>query len=313
MQDLRIFLIVGISFVGTMLFVLYGANAIKQLFVKKQLQKVLNLQKRTGVDLELASLVSSASQNNKLLEALSNLSVPKDGWQNSEIKLKFIRAGIRDPNAALIYYAAKTIGSVVVPILLAVFLWFFSGGITGAKILMVVVIAMSIGYYGPDFYVNTKIKNRKQEMQNSLPDLIDLLVICTESGLGLDAAVNRVSREIVKSSQNLAEEFYLASLEIRAGGSRMQALKNLALRIDIEDLSNLVSMLTQADKFGTSLAESLRIQSDVMRTRRLQRAEEMASKIPVKMLLPLIFFMFPAILIILIGPAIISITMSFAK
>lgn len=313
MQNLRALLIVGISFVGAMLFVLYGANAIKQLFVKKQLQKILTPQKRTGVDLELTSLVASASQNNKLLEALSNLSVPKDGWQNSEIKLKFIRAGIRDPNAALIYYATKTIGSVIVPILLAGFLLFFSSGMTNAKIFMIVVIAMSVGYYGPDFYINSKIKSRKQEMQNSLPDLIDLLVICTESGLGLDAAVNRVSREIVKSSQNLAEEFYLASLEIRAGGSRMQALKNLALRIDIEDLSNLVSMLTQADKFGTSLAESLRIQSDVMRTRRLQRAEEMASKIPVKMLLPLIFFMFPAILIILIGPAIISITMSFAK
>lgn len=313
MENLRALLIVGIAFVGAMLLVLYGTDFFKKLVVKKNLQRIVDPQKKMGLDLELLNLVASANQNNKLLEALSNLSVPKDGWQNSEIKLKFIRAGVRDPNAALIYYATKTVGTIFLPILLAGLLLLISSEISGTKIFLIVSLAMGLGYYGPDYYLKIKINKRQKDMQDSLPDLIDLLVICTESGLGLDAAINRVSKEIVKSSQNLAEEFYLTSLEIRAGGARMQALKNLALRIDIEDLNNLVSMLTQADKFGTSLAESLRIQSDVMRTRRLQRAEEMASKIPVKMLLPLIFFMFPAILIVLIGPAIISISISFAR
>lgn len=144
-----------------------------------------------------------------------------------------------------------------------------------------------------------------------MPDLIDLLVISTESGMGMDSAINRVSKEIIKSSPTLAEEFYLSSLEVRAGSSRMQSLKNLALRVNLEDLNNLVSMLVQADKFGTSLADSLRIQSDLMRVKRMQRAEEFAAKIPVKMLFPLIFFMFPAVMIVLIGPAVIQISNVF--
>jgi tight adherence protein C len=150
-------------------------------------------------------------------------------------------------------------------------------------------------------------------MRETLPDLIDLLVICIESGLGLDAALNRVSREISRASPVLAEEFYLAGLEIRAGSGRVPALKNLSLRVDLEDLYNLVAMLVQADKFGTSLGASLRIQSEVMRVKRMQRAEEIASKIPVKMLFPLIFFIFPSLMFVIIGPAAIQVSAMFAK
>jgi tight adherence protein C len=129
----------------------------------------------------------------------------------------------------------------------------------------------------------------------------------------MDAAINRVSQEIARSSKILAEEFYLAALEIRAGAGRSTALKNLALRVDLEDLHSLVSMLVQADRFGTSLADSLRIQSEVMRTKRMQRAEEIAAKVPVKMLIPLIFFIFPSLLMVLIGPAVLQISAIFAK
>lgn len=171
----------------------------------------------------------------------------------------------------------------------------------------------ALGYYLPDWAIKTLTDRRSSEMRDNLPDLIDLLVICTESGLGLDAALNRVSREIARNSKTLAEEFYLAALEIRAGSGRVTALKNLALRVDLEDLYNLVSMLVQADKFGTSLAESLRIQSEVMRVKRMLRAEEMAAKVPVKMLLPLIFFVFPSLMFVLIGPAILRMSEVFGK
>jgi len=162
-------------------------------------------------------------------------------------------------------------------------------------------------------YLRFRTNQRAKDMRDTLPDLIDLLVICTESGLGMDAAINRVSQEIARSSKILAEEFYLAALEIRAGAGRSTALKNLALRVDLEDLHSLVSMLVQADRFGTSLADSLRIQSEVMRTKRMQRAEEIAAKVPVKMLIPLIFFIFPSLLMVLIGPAVLQISAIFAK
>jgi tight adherence protein C len=123
----------------------------------------------------------------------------------------------------------------------------------------------------------------------------------------MDAAISKVARDMARASPELAEEFYIMGLGIRAGEARMVALRNLALRVNLEDLNDLVSMLIQADRFGTSLAESLRIQSDVMRGKRLQRAEEMAAKIPTKMLMPLVGFIFPVLLMVLLGPAAIQI------
>ena len=150
-------------------------------------------------------------------------------------------------------------------------------------------------------------------MQDTLPDLIDLLIICTESGLGIDATINRVARDSVRNSPLLSQEFYLTGLESRAGAGRLTALRNMALRTNLEDLNGFVSMLIQADKFGTSIAESLRIQSDMMRVKRIQRAEEKAAKVPVKMLLPLILFIFPVLLIVLIGPAFMQMSALFSK
>ena len=152
------------------------------------------------------------------------------------------------------------------------------------------------------------IKARKEDIQNFLPDFIDLMVMCTLAGLGIDATLNRVSTEMLKSCPSLANEFHLCCLEIRAGTPRIQSLKNLAMRINLDEFNAFVSMLIQADKFGTSLASSMEIQSEFMRIKRMQRAEELASKIPVKMLLPLIFFIFPILMFVLVGPAIIQMT-----
>ena len=248
-----------------------------------------------------------------VLESLSKLSVPEGGWQGSQGRLKFIRAGFREASAAQVYYAAKTALTLVLPLLLALVISAVWPATPYPRLAMYVLLLAAIGYYLPDLYLRFLTHRRADEMRDTLPDLIDLLVICTESGLGMDAAINRVSQEIARSSKTLAEEFYLAALEIRAGSGRPAALKNLALRVDLEDLHGLVSMLVQADRFGTSLAESLRIQSEVMRTKRMQRAEEIAAKVPVKMLIPLIFFIFPSLLTVLIGPAVIQISAIFAK
>lgn len=256
---------------------------------------------------------SQGSTWHAVLSSLSRLSVPAGAWQGSERRLKFIRAGYREASAAQAYYAFKTTFALVLPLLLALVLMIWWPATPYPRQAMYVVVLAAAGYYLPDVFLRFRTNQRGKDMRDTLPDLIDLLVICTESGLGMDAAINRVSQEIARSSKILAEEFYLAALEIRAGAGRSTALKNLALRVDLEDLHSLVSMLVQADRFGTSLADSLRIQSEVMRTKRMQRAEEIAAKVPVKMLIPLIFFIFPSLLMVLIGPAVLQISAIFAK
>lgn len=248
-----------------------------------------------------------------LIDSISKLSLPETGWQDSQTRLRFIRAGLRDPNAPRYFYAIKSFLTLILPVLLLIVFSLFGSHMTLTSKLTYVVLCAAAGYYLPDMFIRSRTSTRQQEMQQALPDLIDLLVICTESGLGMDAAINRVAKEAVGSSVALAEEFHLAALEIRAGSSRTTALKNMALRTNLEDLNGFVSMLVQADKFGTSLAESLRIQSDVMRVKRMQRAEEIAAKVPVKMLVPLIFFIFPALMIVLIGPAFLQIGKVFGK
>ena len=241
-----------------------------------------------------------------VIDMLSRLSVPQAGWQNSAVHLRFIRAGLRTPNAPQIYFALKT-GLVLVslsgafllvPVLAPHSPW--------SHRLVIMLSSALLANFLPDMYLHLRTKERAQRMQDSLPDIIDLLVICTESGLGMDAAIGRVAREMARSSPELSEEFYIMGLEIRAGAARMAALRNLAERVNLEDLHDLVSMLIQADRFGTSLAVSLRVQSDVMRGKRMQRAEEIAAKIPTKMLLPLVMFIFPVLMMVLLGPAVIQ-------
>lgn len=248
-----------------------------------------------------------------LIDSISKLSLPEAGWQDSETRLRFIRAGLRDPSAPRYFYAIKSFLTLILPALLLLGFSLFGSHMSLTLKLGYVVLCAAAGYYLPDLFIRSRTGNRQQEMQQALPDLIDLLVICTESGLGMDAAINRVAKEAVGSSVALAEEFHLVALEIRAGAGRTAALKNMALRTNLDDLNGFVSMLVQADKFGTSLAESLRIQSDLMRVKRMQRAEEIAAKVPVKMLMPLIFFIFPALMIVLIGPAFLQMGQVFGK
>lgn len=308
---LQSIVLILVSFILVVWLVLNIDELYRKIKLKLQVKKVLT-DKFAYSKKELGSFKFTQSKTSLLLERLSKLSLPKEGWQSSELKLKFVRAGIRDGRLPTYFFAIKTIGFFVLP----VFVVLFSNivlNLASSTIFILAVLCAAIGYLGPELYISHKTNHRKKDMTNHLPDLIDLLVIATESGMGMDAAINRVSKEIAKSSPILAEEFYMSSLEIRAGASRIQSLKNLALRVNLEDLNNFVTMLSQADKFGTSLANSLRIQSELMRTKRMQRAEELAAKIPVKMLFPLIFFMFPAVMMVLIGPAIIQISNVFGS
>ena len=238
---------------------------------------------------------------------LAKLSLPEEDWQNSPIRLRFINAGFRNKNAPLVYFAAKTLLALSLP-----GFYLLGQGLGGfeenfVNTLMTVLILAAIGYYLPNVILSRLVYVRKRELFENFPDALDLMTVCVEAGLGLDAAISRVGDEMEIKSHITSEEFRMVGLELRAGASREQALRNLALRTGLEDIDSLVAMLVQADRFGTSIAESLRVHSEGLRTKRRLIAEEKAAKLAVKLLFPLIFTIFPSMLLVLLGPAFISI------
>lgn len=243
----------------------------------------------------------------KLTGPLAKLSVPEQGWENSAIRTRFMNAGFRRSSAPVIYFGAKTALAVGLPLAI-----FFTVSMAGAKLsantlLFVLLCAAAFGYYLPNLVLKNIIARRQRELFESFPDALDLMTVCVEAGLAMDAALARVAREIGLKSRVLSDELSLVTLELRAGSSKEKALRGLAMRTGVEDVDALVSMLIQAERFGTSIAASLRIQSDQLRTKRRQRAEETAAKIALKLLFPLIFFIFPSLLVVLMGPAFIQI------
>ena len=253
---------------------------------------------------------SQSAWREKIVSALSpagKLTVPKEGWENSLLRQRFMQAGIRKDQAVLFFFAAKTLLTFALPIvfMLAAGLGSVSVSLNGA---MVAILGLAaVGYYAPNIWLGRRIAFRQREMFEALPDAIDLMTVMVEAGLGLDAAIVRVGQELGPRSPILEEELRLVGLELRAGASREQALTNLARRSGVEELDLLVAVLVQTDRFGTSMAESLRVHSDTLRTKRRLRAEEAAAKIALKLLFPLIFCIFPSVMIVLMGPAVISI------
>jgi tight adherence protein C len=180
-------------------------------------------------------------------------------------------------------------------------------GYSAAVTLIMAVYFAVMGYVLPGIVVGQRIKRRQKEMQRALPDALDMLVVSVEAGLGLNAALVRVSEEMDRMSPVLSEQLGLVNLEIRAGTSREDALRNLADRTGLQDISSLVGMLIQTDRFGTSVAQALRVHAETMRTKRRQRAEEAAAKTTIKLVFPLVFCIFPAMFVVILGPALIEI------
>lgn len=302
-----------LAFLAVMLFVIGLARVLLEGRERRRLQGAMPQGESAATTRASAAQDQrTAERMQKILGSLSRLSVPAAGWQNDEVRLKFLQAGLSDPQSPLKYYALKTLLTVILPILVGVVLWSAKPDAKLVLIAAAIFLLAAIGYYLPEFYLRRRTESRVVEMRTLLPDVIDLLVICTESGLSLDQALGRVSQEVARTSPMVAAEFHLVTLEIRAGAGRTDALRNLALRVKLDDLSNLASMMIQADRFGTGIAEALRIQSETMRIRRMQRAEEAAAKVPTKMLLPLVFLIFPSLMIVIIGPALIKLSQVFS-
>ncbi|WP_434718503.1 type II secretion system F family protein [Paraburkholderia sp. A1BS-2L] len=238
---------------------------------------------------------------------IAKLSVPKEGWENSPLRVKFMHAGWRDPSASGIYFAAKSILVLTLPLVA-----FLVGGRalienTHHALVLVLLLAAAIGYYLPSFVLTRQVRLRQRSIFEDFPDALDLLTVCVEAGLGLDAAIMKVADEMHLKSPAISEELQLLLLELRAGQSKETALKNLALRTGVDEVDGLVAMLIQAERFGTSMGDSLRVHSENLRLKRRLRAEEAAGKIALKLLFPLIFCIFPTLMLVLLGPAVIQV------
>jgi tight adherence protein C len=243
----------------------------------------------------------------KLTGPLAKLSLPEDGWEKSIIRTRFMHAGLRHPSSPALFFAAKTALALSLPLVVFFVVSTSSARYSTNTLLFWLLSVAAIGYYLPNVLLKNVIVRRQREVFESFPDALDLMTVCVEAGLAMDAALARVATEIGLKSAVLSDELHLVTLELRAGAAKEKALRNLALRTGVEDVDALVAMLIQAERFGTSIADSLRVQSDQLRTKRRQRAEEQAAKIALKLLFPLIFFIFPSLLVVLMGPAFIQI------
>lgn len=246
-----------------------------------------------------------------LLEALGERLSDETSKRGEGMRDMLLFAGYRHPNASAIFLGSR----VALAIVLAGAA--FSGiaflPASGSGGLLAVAFAGVLGWMLPFFYVKRKMKARQRELQRALPDALDLLVVCVEAGLGLNQALLRVSEEMDRISAELADELTIVSLQIRAGTPRGEALKNLAERTGLADVRSLVGVLVQTDRFGTSVGHALRVHSENLRDKRRQRAEEEAAKLSIKMLFPLICFIFPAIFVVLLGPAFFRISEVFGN
>lgn len=243
----------------------------------------------------------------RLTRPLGKLSMPEDGFEQSALKTRFVHAGIRNPAAPVAYFGAKTVLAVALPVLVFAIFTLTKAPIKGNALLVVVLIVAAIGYYLPNAVLSRLVFVRQREIFESFPDALDLMTVCMEAGLGTEAALNRVAEDMRLKSRALSDELHLVTLELRAGAPRERALRNLAIRTGVEEVDGFVSMIIQAERFGTSIAQSLRVHADMLRTRRRQRAEEAAAKIALKLLFPLIFCIFPSLMLVLMGPAMIQI------
>lgn len=243
----------------------------------------------------------------KVAQPFSRLSLPEEGWEKSSLRTRFMNAGWRNPAAATLYFASKSLLALLFPSAVALMLAISGRPIPGQRLLMVLLLVAAIGYYLPNMILRHIASRRQREIFETIPDALDLLTVCVEAGLSLERALIKVAGEIHIKSVTLAQELQLVLMEMRAGFTKEKALRNFALRSGVEDVDTLVAMLIQSERFGTSMGDSLRVHSDNLRTKRRMVAEETAAKIGLKLLFPLIFFIFPTLLMVLLGPAAIQI------
>jgi tight adherence protein C len=234
---------------------------------------------------------------NKLGQSLR----PSDTEELGKIRVRLLNAGYRQEQAVAVYYGIKVFG-LLLGLLVAFPASAFKFGMSQTSYLLTVAVG-GVFFYLPDLVIGHQSKRRGESIFLGLPDALDLMVVCVEAGLGLDAAMRRVTNELAHSSPVICEEFAISNFQIQMGRARRDVLRDLGTRTGVDDVRSLAAVIIQAEKFGSSIAAALRVQSDAMRLRRRQLAEERAAMTSVKIMLPLVFFIFPGVFVVLVGPA----------
>jgi len=219
------------------------------------------------------------------------------------LRKRLMQAGFRERNAVEVYSAVRTVGALVGALLA----FLLAAKLSLVWMLVCALLGATVGYFGPSLYITNTLQRRQTVLLRAFPDSLDLLVSCVEAGLGLDAAFRRVSDEMETSAPDLAREYQMVTHEVNAGMPRAEALHRLGDRTGLDEIVSLVNVLVQAERFGTSVARSLRVHSDLVRTRRMQRAEEKAAQVSPKMTVAMILFILPCLIVLLIGPAVINV------
>ncbi len=266
------------------------------------LKRTLNVRARLSEAPEVAgeSAWREHLDPEKLLKPLGGI-LPRPASDLSRMEKRLVSAGIRRKDGTLLFYGAQVaLAGLLFVASIVTNLW-------ASNPLLFLILSVLFGALIPDLWLKWRSSRRRERVEQGLPDALDLMVVCVEAGLGLDQTIQRISQDLYTAHPDLCDELRVFTMEVNAGRGRADALRNLGQRAGVDDMRSLAAVLIQTDRFGTSIAQSLRVFSDTMRTKRRQRAEERAAKMGVKMIPPMVVFVFPAIFVVIIGPALIGI------
>ena len=296
----------GIAFFAFLaIFLLIGSAGVLLFYREQMVQRLSAVispeQKQRNL---IGTIQNTGFSLSGVVEHLEKL-IPKTQAEMGVTQQRLIRAGYRKESAINLFYSAKAI----VPMILCTIV--LTTGIGSDNPFIMYAGALGLGYLIPDFWLGSRIKKRKAKIRRGLPDVLDLLVICIEAGLSIDQATKRTTEELMKAQPSICDELNIVVLEQRAGRPRADCWKHMAERTDVDSIRNLVSVLVQSEQFGTSIAKTLRVHSDTLRTQRIQQVEEMAAKTTVKLVFPLVLFIFPSLFVVVLGPAMISMSEAF--
>ncbi len=294
-------------FAFIVVFLLIASGGLLLFYREKMLQRLPRVLASQKAEEESATvfdrLKDPAASLGALVQPFEKV-LPKSSQEVSVAQKRLIRAGYRDDKALKIFYGAK----VLLPLVLCILVT-----IVGLRGFVGYLSALGLGYLIPDFWLGRRIKARQLNIRLGLPDVLDLMVVCIEAGLSTDQATIRTAEELSVNQPALSDELGLVILEQRAGRPRPDAWRNFAERTDVDFVRELVSVLIQADQFGTSVAKNLRVYSETLRTRRRQQVEEKAAKTAVKLVFPLALFIFPSLFVVALGPSLLSLIETFKK
>ena len=296
------FVVIAVLVFGALLTLVVGVY----LFLNPSRTATDRLSEMQKADLKLT--FDKEGQVDRITERLSRLANPTNEDEKNVLRTQIMQAGYTSRHAPEVFNAARAVAAIALPVLIVPVL---AGGLKMMPMFGMVVVLAMIGYYTPSFVLDSQVAARQKLLMKPFPDALDLLVSSVEAGLGLDAAFRRVAEEMEGAAPELAYEFQMVNHEISAGIPRMEALRHLTTRTGVDEIGRLVNMLTQAERFGTSIARSLRIHSSITRQKRMSRAEEEAAKVSPKLTIVMILFLLPCLILVLLGPAAINVKNTF--